>query len=186
MRAVMPFWPESWGEILLPQAPVLESVVRASAIYLFAFLLFRVVLRRESGGLGVSDLLVIILIAAATHTAMAGHVVSVFDGLVLVSTLVFWDWLLSFVAFRSPWLARVIRPRPVVIVRDGKVHWRALRRELLTRQELEEQLRLHGVKEVSEVEEARIESDGEISVIPRARGAATRGGKSRRFPDLHR
>jgi uncharacterized membrane protein YcaP (DUF421 family) len=182
----MPIWPDNWAEILLPQAPLLESIVRASAIYLFAFLLFRIVLRREAGGLGISDLLVIILIAAATHTSMAGHAVSVFDGLVLVTTLVFWDFLLSFLAFRYSWFARMIRPPPVPIVRDGRLLWRNMRRELLTRKELEAQLRLHGVGSLDEVKEVRIESDGEVSVIRKHPEVGPDESKSERFPDIHR
>lgn len=182
----MPLWPENWLEVLLPQAPIVESLVRATAIYLFAFLLFRVVLRRESGGLGISDLLVIILIAAAAHASLAGDAYSVGDAFVLIGTLVFWDWLLSYVAYHSGWFLGVLRPRPVPLVKDGRMLRHNMHKELLTRRELEEQLRLRGIGSVNEVKAAYMEPDGEISVIRRDGTDDDPTAKPERLPDLHR
>lgn len=163
----MPILPESWTLLFLPQAPILESIIRASAIYLFAFLLLRVILRRESGGLGVSDILVIILIAAATQSSIAGQAVSVLDGFILVATLVAWDWLLSYVAFRNRRLSLLVRPRPRPIIKDGQILRENAQRELLTRSEIQQQLRLHHVGSVEEVAEAYMEPNGEMSVLRR-------------------
>jgi uncharacterized membrane protein YcaP (DUF421 family) len=71
--------------------------VRGSTVYLTLFFLLRIVLRRESGGMGITDLLVIVLLADAVQNAMAGDYHSVPDGLLLGATLIFWsfalDWL---------------------------------------------------------------------------------------------
>lgn len=187
----MSFWPASWVEVFAPRAPVLESVVRGSAIYLFVFLVFRVVLRREAGGLGISDLLVIILFAAAAHGSLSPPDAGVADGMIVILTLVSWDWFLSLLSYHHRRFFRLARPRPVRIIRDGRILEDVARRELLTRSEILEQLRLHGVRSTSEVEEAFMEPDGELSVI-RRNGPGDRGAdaeatdKPTRFPDLHR
>lgn len=62
--------PTDWNSILLPSAPVLELVVRGSLTYLTLVLLLRLVGRREAGGLGMTDLLVVVLVADAAGAGM--------------------------------------------------------------------------------------------------------------------
>src|SRR5262245_57214945 len=71
----------------------LEMVVRGSAMYWFLFLLFRVVIRRRVGAVGIGDVLLLVIIADAAQNAMAGEYRSVSDGIVLVSTIVGWNLL---------------------------------------------------------------------------------------------
>ncbi len=60
-----------WAKTFLPNTPLLEIFLRGSLTYLALFFLLRIVLKRESGGMGVTDLLVIVLIADAAQNAMA-------------------------------------------------------------------------------------------------------------------
>jgi uncharacterized membrane protein YcaP (DUF421 family) len=173
----MTIWPENWGQVLLPHTPVAEMIVRISVVYLFLFALLRVVLKRESAATGISDLLVLVLIADAVQNGMAGTYTSVGDALVLATVLVFWDWALSALAYRYRWLRRLIRPRPLLIIQDGKLLRHNARRELLTREEIEGELRLQSINSISEVAEAYIESNGEISAIKKD---GEQGGRKKR------
>ncbi|MEV4199573.1 DUF421 domain-containing protein [Micromonospora globbae] len=153
-----------WGQVFVPSTPLLETVVRGSVMYLTLFGLLRVILKRESGTTGVTDLLVIVLLADAAQNGMSGNYTSITDGVLLVAVIIGWSYLLDAVAYRWPAAARVIRPSSLVLVRDGRMLHRNMRRELITDEELRQKLREQGVDDIAKVREARMESDGQVSV----------------------
>jgi uncharacterized membrane protein YcaP (DUF421 family) len=161
-----------WLDVLRPETPLWEIVLRGSLIYLALFFLLRVVLKRESGTTGVSDLLVIVLIADAAQNGMADDYSTVADGVLLVAVIIGWSYLLDALAYRWPAAARAIKPSPLLLVKDGRPLRRNMRRELITEEELRGQLRQQGVADLSEVHEVRMESDGQFSVLTRDRDAA--------------
>ncbi|MEU8298747.1 YetF domain-containing protein [Micromonospora sp. NPDC048909] len=156
-----------WWKVVVPDTPPLEIVARGSAIYLTLFFLLRVLLKRESGTTGVTDLLVIVLIADAAQNGMSDDYTSVTDGVLLVAVIIGWSYLLDALAYRWPAAARIIHPGSLVLVRDGRMLRRNMRRELVTEEELRGQLRQQGVEDLADVREVRMESDGEFSVIVR-------------------
>ncbi|MEN3306844.1 MAG: hypothetical protein V7603_3046, partial [Micromonosporaceae bacterium] len=91
-----------WGQLFRPTAAIPDLIIRGTVVYLTLYVMLRVVLKRESGSTGVTDLLVIVLLADAAQNAMSGSYTSVTDGVVLVGTIIFWSWLLNLVAFASP------------------------------------------------------------------------------------
>lgn len=154
-----------WAAVFLPSVPWAEIIVRGSLVYWFIFLLFRVVLRRDTGDLGVADMLLIVLIADAAQNAMSAEYRSFSDGAVLISTLVFWSMLIDYLCFRFPLAARLLEPKALPLIREGRVMHRNLRREFITAEELQGKLREQGVESVAEVKLAMLESGGAISVI---------------------
>lgn len=147
--------------------PPLEIIVRGSAMYLFLFLMFRVVVRRRVGAVGMADILVLVIVADAAQNGMSGEYKSVTDGAILVGTILAWDMLIDWLNYRVPALRNWLEAPPLLLVRDGRMLHRNLRHEFVTEDELNAKLREKGVQDVSEVAEARMESDGEISVIKR-------------------
>lgn len=160
-----------WVGIFLPETPLLEIVVRGTATYLALFLLLRLVLKRESGAVGITDLLVVVLIADAAQNAMAGGYTSITDGLLLVGTIVFWAWALNWLGYRFPSIGRLVHPAPLPLVRDGRLLRRNMEKELITEDELMSQFRLQGIEDVAEVKAAHMEGDGCISVVARDGGS---------------
>lgn len=154
-----------WKSIFLPDVSVLEIILRGSLMYLAIFVLLRLVLKRQTGTLGMTDLLLITLLADASQNAMAGEYKSLPDGIVLVGTIIFWNYAFDWLSYRSPWFERLIEPAPLPLVWRGRLLRRNMRQELITEAELLGQLREQGVADVSKVKEAHIESDGQISVI---------------------
>ncbi|SCE82243.1 Uncharacterized membrane protein YcaP, DUF421 family [Micromonospora coriariae] len=165
-----------WSEVLLPDTPLLEIVVRGSVMYLALFTLLRVILKRESGTTGVSDLLVIVLLADAAQNGLSGGYSSVTDGVLLVAVIIGWSYLLNAVAYRWPAAARLVRPGSLVLVRDGRIMRTNMRRELITDEELHALLRKQGVTDLAEVREVRMESDGQFSVTTRTQGRSRNAG----------
>ena len=143
----------------------LELVLRGSAIYWFLFLLFRFVMRRDTGALAISYILLLVLIADASQNAMAGAYTTIAEGVLLVSTLVGWNWLMNWASYRFNTIRRLVEAPPIVLVRRGRLIGRALRSELITVPELMASLRSNGIDKLAEVRVARMEPDGSISVI---------------------
>jgi uncharacterized membrane protein YcaP (DUF421 family) len=162
---VGPFHSVDWGGVFIPQTPLLEIFVRGTIVYFAIFALLRFVLKRQSGSVGVTDLLVVVLIADAAQNAMAGTYKSVPDGILLVSTIVFWSWFIDLLGDYIPIVGRVVHPQPLPLVRDGKFLRRNMRKELISEEELMSQLREQGVDDVGKVKSAYEEGDGRISVM---------------------
>ena len=169
-----------WNAVFGVHVSLAEIVVRASLMYWLLFLLFRFVIRRDVGAVGVSDVLVVVLIADATQNGMAGEYRSVTEGAVLIGTLVGWNVLLDALAYRFPRVERLSRPAPLKLVENGAMLRHNMRREWITADELMTKLREHGVRRIEEVESACIESDGTITV--RTRQGVQGGGDSDRSP----
>ncbi len=154
-----------WGKLFALDTPLLEIFLRGSLIYLGIFLLLRVVLRREGGTISTTDLLVVVLIADAAQNGMTGDYTSVPDGLLLVVTILFWSYALEWLAYRIPWMDHLVHPPALPLITEGKLDRRNLRKELITIEELMSSLRENGVDSVEEVRSARMEGDGQISVV---------------------
>jgi uncharacterized membrane protein YcaP (DUF421 family) len=136
-------------------------------MYLALFFLLRVILKRQAGTLGMTDLLLITLLADASQNGMAGDYKSLPDGIVLVATIIFWSYALDWLSFKSPRFQRLIEPPPLPLIKNGQLLRRNMRRELITEADLMGQLREQGISDISKVKEAYIESDGRISVVER-------------------
>src|SRR3954452_13832286 len=108
-----------WGNVFGLDTPLLEIFLRGSVVYLGLFFLLRLVLRREAGGLGITDLLVIVLIADAVQNAMAGDYHSITDGLLLGGTIIFWSFALDWLAYHWSLFRRFMHPSPLPLVKDG-------------------------------------------------------------------
>lgn len=170
------FAPVDWLDLFAPKAPLLELLVRGTLTYLALFVLLRVTPQRQASGLSISDLLVVVLIADAASPALQGKdAESLADGVVLVAVVLFWNWLINWLSYRVGWLERFQYPRPIPLIRDGRPDRRAMRKEMVTEEELLTQLRREGLERFDQVKLAQLEGDGTVSVVP-AEGEATGGG----------
>jgi uncharacterized membrane protein YcaP (DUF421 family) len=153
-----------WRLLFIPSNSILEIILRGSVMYFFIFFLFRI-FRRQAGAVGISDLLVVVLVADAAQNGMAGDYKSITEGALLVGTIVVWDFFFDWLGFKSPFLLRVFRPAPMLLIRNGRIQRRNLSKEMITEEELMAQLREQGIEHLSDVKESYLEGDGRISVI---------------------
>jgi len=145
--------------------PIAELVIRGSAIFWFLFLIFRFVMRRDVGAVSVVDILVLVLIADASQNAMAGGYTTIAEGFILVATIVGWNWVLDYLAFRSKTLRRFVNPPRLLLIDAGKPQLRNMKRQFITTEDLQSMLRQQGVETMDVVKKAYLEADGQISVI---------------------
>jgi uncharacterized membrane protein YcaP (DUF421 family) len=158
-----------WREVFGLTVPPLELIVRGTAMYLFLFVLFRVVVKRRIGAIGMADVLILVIIADAAQNGLSGDYRSVTDAFILVATIVGWNVLIDWLVFSIPALRDVLEPPPLLLIRDGRVIHDHLRRELMSASELESKLREHEVEDPREVAKAYLESDGHLTVLKRER-----------------
>jgi uncharacterized membrane protein YcaP (DUF421 family) len=126
--------------------------------------------RRDAGALGLSDLLVLVIIADAAQNAMAGDYLSIVDGFLLIGTIIGWSYGLNWLSFRFPRFRRFALAPPICIIKDGVKQEAALRRELISDEELQAMLHEHEVEDIAQVRRAWLEPDGQLTVL-RRRGA---------------
>jgi len=154
----------NWHDMFVPHTSLLEIFLRGTLIYFLILAFFRV-FKRQAGSIGLSDLLVVVLIADASQNAMSADYKSLPEGAVLIATLILWDRLLDWLGYHVPFVERLLRAAPVMLVNDGKPNRRNMRQELISQDELMSQLRQHGILDLKQVRRACLEGDGQITVV---------------------
>lgn len=158
--------PEEWKTLFALETPILELVVRATVLYFVILGFMRFLPRRTGGELATMDLVFVVLVAeGAAHSL--GEYKSLPDGLVVVTVLMAWNYLLNLLSFRIRIIERVLSAPPLQVIRDGQLLRRNMRRELLTLAELMAHLREQGVDDVRSVKAAFVEGEGQLTVILR-------------------
>jgi uncharacterized membrane protein YcaP (DUF421 family) len=157
--------------------PLSEILIRATAVYWFLFLIFRFVVRRDIGAVGIADILLLVIVADASQNAMAGESSSIGDGMVLVSVLIGWNLFLDWLSFRSAFVRRLAEPTSLCLVKDGRMLKRNMRREFITEEELWRKLREEGVESLDQVKKMLLEADGGFSVVKRTDNSPPRPEK---------
>jgi uncharacterized membrane protein YcaP (DUF421 family) len=154
-----------WNAIFVPAIGLAEIIIRGSLMYLGLFAIMRFMARRQAGHFGPADLLVIVLIADAAQNGLGKDYGSVTEGLTLVLTIVAWEYLLDWLAWRFPATRPYLKPASLTLVRDGKLILQNLRKEMITEDELRSQLREQSIDRYEEVKLAILEGDGRLSVL---------------------
>lgn len=158
-------WNVDWQSVFVPENSLLEMVIRGTIMFFMILVLLRVVLKRQSGMLGTTDVIVVVLLAEVAGNGMSAGYESVVEGTALVSTILFWTYAIDWLAHRFPSFARLTHPPTLLLIDDGKMLRKNMRAELITRDELMAQLRENGIDDPAKVKRACMEADGMISVI---------------------
>ena len=146
-------------------APWWHFVLRACAIYVLVMVLVRVSGKRAVGQFTPFDLVLLILIGNAVQNGINGGDDSLTGAAIMATTLIALNYGIAFVTSRNRKVEKFVEGVPVVLARNGKLFDHVLRRELVSREDFREALRMNGVEDVSEVELALLETNGSISVV---------------------
>ena len=140
--------------------PILEKVLRPVIVYLALVLLLRIFGKRELAQLNPFDLVVLLSLSNTVQNAIIGDDNSISGGIIGAFTLLAINWFVVRLLFRSPKLTRAIEGRPVVLIKDGHVDLKALKREALTREELIEVIHRQGFEHLHDVHRCELEPNG--------------------------
>jgi len=147
--------------------PLWEIAARATAVYLALVFLLRIIPKRNAGHISPNDLLTLIVIGGMATDAIMGGSTSIGDLLLMIVMVLGWSYMLDFLEHRLPFFRWVFRDRETSLIEDGRMLRRNMRREMVTEEELLAVLRKEGIEDVSAVQMACMEADGEISVVKR-------------------
>ncbi len=170
--------------MFVPTESVLEVIIRGTIMYLGMFVLLRI-FRRQAGSVGIADLLVIVVIADAAQNGMAGESKSITEALLLIFTIVIWDWLFDLLGFKSKFWARILEPDPLLLIRNGRIIKKNLEQEMISEEELTSQLRQQGIEDLSIVRKAYLESNGHFSVLTETPGQRKQKGNDTTTPTVN-
>jgi uncharacterized membrane protein YcaP (DUF421 family) len=165
----------------LTDVPIWEIVFRTIVVYVVVFALLRIAGKRELGQMSVVDLVVILVIANAVQNSLNGGDVSLVGGLVSAATLVALNRVFDRFGRRVPFVSRLFRQEPTLLMQNGEVIKRNLDDEDIEPEELEMAAREKGMTDLSEVDAAVLEVDGSISIIPKKGGNVSRTRHIRQF-----
>src|SRR6266536_1189992 len=144
----------------------MDLVIRATVIFFFVFLLTRAVGRRELSSMEPFDLILLVVIGDLVQQGVTQSDYSVPGAILGISTIALLTVAMSFVNFRFSSLRGALEGEPVVLVENGEVIERNLRRERITVEELEAEGRQQQVASIADMRWAVLETSGQISVIP--------------------
>jgi uncharacterized membrane protein YcaP (DUF421 family) len=153
-----------WQSVFVPTESLLEIFIRGTIMYLVMFALLRI-FRRQAGSIGIADLLVIVVIADAAQNGMAGDSKSVTEAVLLIVTIVLWDFFVDWLGFKFKFLEHILQPKALPVIKDGKLLRENMKSEMITYDEITSQMRQQGIENISEIKQACLESDGHFSFI---------------------
>jgi uncharacterized membrane protein YcaP (DUF421 family) len=143
----------------------MEIILRATALFLFVWVLMRVMGKRELAELTAFELVLLISIGDLIQQGVTQEDMSITGAFLAVGTIGMWILVFSYASFRWKSTRSVIEGLPVVVVRDGELLDEMLRIERLTRDEVFEAMREQGIEAMDEVRIGILEADGKFSFI---------------------
>jgi uncharacterized membrane protein YcaP (DUF421 family) len=145
----------------------MDLVIRATVIFLFVLLVTRIAGRRELGTLEPFDLILLVVLGDLVQQGITQSDQSVTGTLIVISTITLLSVAVSWVSFRSRPIRRVTEGEPIVLLQEGRTIDRNMRRERITRGDIEEEARAAQIRSLDELQWAILEDNGHISCIPR-------------------
>lgn len=160
--------PDQWLQVFALELPLLELVARGALLYFAILFLLRVMPRRMAGELASMDLVLILLITESASHAL-GDFQSLGDGLIQILTAGLLALAVDALSFHFPFVRKLVEAKPLKIIHNGKLSRRNMRREFITDEELQSNLRKNGVSDINEVASAHVESEGHITIVKKQR-----------------
>jgi uncharacterized membrane protein YcaP (DUF421 family) len=146
----------------------MNPVIRGVAVYLFVYIVFRILGKRSLAEVTTFDFVLLLIISETTTDALLGEDYSLTACFIMVSTLVGIDYLLSLLKDKSKWFQIASEGAPLVIVDNGKPLIKRMEKSKVDEEDVLEAAReLHGLERMSQIKYAVLERDGTISIIPK-------------------
>ena len=142
------------------------SYVRTMILYSVLIAVVRLMGKRQIGQLEPSEFVVAMLVADLAAIPMQDGAISLLNGLVPILTVLAMELILSGLSMRSIRLRKLLCGKPVILIENGKINQRNLKRTQVTLDELSGHLRQKDVLDIQTVQYAILETDGNLSVFP--------------------
>jgi uncharacterized membrane protein YcaP (DUF421 family) len=151
-----------WHDMFILGVPVLEKILRPIIVYVFLIVGLRLAGKRELAQLNPFDLVVLLTLSNTVQNAIIGEDNSVAGGLIGAATLLLVNYLVIRFLFTHEHVDRIVEGDPDVLIDHGRIQEDHLKRELLTKQELEIAAHRQGFASLRDIDRAVIEPGGGI------------------------
>jgi uncharacterized membrane protein YcaP (DUF421 family) len=151
-----------WQQMFVLGVPVLEKILRAAIVYVFLIIGLRLAGKRELAQLNPFDLVVLLTLSNTVQNAIIGDDNSVTGGLIGCATLLVINYLVIRFLFTHERVDRIVEGEPDVLIEHGRIQEDHLKKELLTKQELEIAAHRQGFSGLQEIDRAAIEPGGGV------------------------
>ncbi len=155
---------------------MLVFVARTLVLYFIVVISMRIMGKRQIGEMQPSELVIAIMISDLASVPMQSVDIPLIAGVVPVLTLIVTEIFMSYAGLKSRFLRRIITGEPSIIIYDGHVNEKELRKLRFNLNDLLEQLRINNTPNIADIEVAVLETNGQISIIPKkeARGVTVK------------
>jgi len=142
--------------------------LRAFILYFLVVVVMRMMGKRQIAQMQPFELVITILIAELAATPMENSSIPLISGVIPILTLLSIQVLVSFVSIKSETFREIVCGKPSILISKGRIVQSEVRRLRINMNDLLEQLRSKDYPNLSEVEYAILETNGQLSIIPRA------------------
>ncbi|ABP67695.1 protein of unknown function DUF421 [Caldicellulosiruptor saccharolyticus DSM 8903] len=147
---------------------IITVFTRTLILYVLVVLVMRLMGKRQMGELQPFELVITIMISELAAVPMQNTGVPLLNGIVPILTLLFLQTLITFGTLKSDLMKKLVCGSPTILIAKGRVLEDALRKTRYSLNDLMEQLRIKGYFNIHDIEYAILETDGDISVIPKS------------------
>lgn len=155
---------------------MLTIIIRSTIIYVIVLFVFRIMGKRQIGQMQPFELVLTLIIADLATIPMAEVSVPVLHGIVPLLTLVIIHFLLALLTGLSQKLSRIVSGKPVILINPKGIDYKAMKKLNLSTDDILAALRGAGYFSIAQVRYAIVETNGKISVMPKAESAPTTNG----------
>ncbi len=144
------------------------NFIRAGIIYFFIILAVRLMGKRQVGELKPHELVITILLSAIAVIPLEENSMPLANCIVPILLFISMEIIVSVLSMKSIWFRNLVQGRPIFIIRNGKLDQKKLRQMRFTIDDIVDALRQKDIFDISEVRDAVVETNGTISVLPKA------------------
>jgi uncharacterized membrane protein YcaP (DUF421 family) len=156
-----------WHNMFALGLPILEKILRPILVYLFLIIGLRLSGKRELAQLNPFDLVVLLTLSNTVQNAIIGDDNTITGGVIGATSLLVINYLVVRFLYDHRKLDQLVEGCADILVQDGKVFTKRLKRELITKEELAAAARKQGFESLSEVRQCVLEPGGTLTFVAR-------------------
>lgn len=143
-------------------------ILRCLIIYLIVLFLMRLMGKRQIGEMQPFEFAITLIIADLATIPMAEISLPILHGVLPLLTLALIHFFLSFLERKSLWLRNVINGKPVILIGPTGINFKNLKKCNMNFNDLQEALHSAGYFNLDEILYAVLQTNGNLSVLPRS------------------
>lgn len=147
---------------------ILTIIFRSLIIYFIVLILLRIMGKRQIGEMQPYELVITLIIADLATVPMSETALPLLHGIIPLITLCILHYLLSFLSRKSLYIRKLVNGKPVIVIGPNGIDYKALKLLNMNFNDLQESLRTAGYFNLEEILYAIVQTNGSLSVLPRA------------------